>query len=102
MSAAAWTPKRGRLVVPPLQRKGRSVKFKESRMATTLSIVDGVGNEDSYVRWAATSDLSLERWWRPNLWTSHRVRIDRDGEKWSMAGPHFVMDDFGYLVEVPQ
>lgn len=101
MSAALQPSKRGRMVVPPIQRKGRVVDVTESRRTTTLAIVDGLGNQDSYTRWAAMPENQCHSFWKPSVWTFHRVRVDSEGQTWSMHGGEYVMDDFGFLVKVP-
>lgn len=100
--SVAWQRKRGRLIVPPIQSKGRAVHMRETSMATSLEICDAIGNQDSYVRWAPTPRMQSESWWNPNHWTFHRKRVDAHGAEWSAMGGTFVMDDFGFLVEVPR
>ncbi|MDZ4282794.1 MAG: hypothetical protein U1C04_18770 [Hydrogenophaga sp.] len=100
MSAAAQTTKRGRMVIPPVQRAGRKVEISETKDSTSLKIVDSLGNEDSYTRWGVPTNPRDRVWWKPGCWHLYRSRVGNDGERWSAACGRYVMDDFGFLVQV--
>lgn len=40
--------------------------------------------------------------WKPGIWYGSEQRIDSDGRRWKRQLGHHVMDDFGFLVEVPR
>ena len=40
--------------------------------------------------------------WRPGIWYGHEERTDSDGRVWRRQLGNHVMDDFGFLVEVPR
>ncbi len=40
--------------------------------------------------------------WRPGIWYGSEERTDSDGRRWKRQLGHHVMNDFGFLVEVPR
>lgn len=69
---------------------------------TTLTIADKAGNSDTFVQRRHCPPSWQQAWWNPAHWSLHLDRVDNLGRTWTSFAGTFVVDDFGFLVEVPQ
>lgn len=67
---------------------------------TTLTIADKAGNSDAFVKRLKCPQSWQQAWWNPAHWSLHLDRVDNLGRTWTSCAGTFVVDDFGFLVEV--
>lgn len=91
----------GAIVLTPLGKT--RAHFRHSHLATTLELTSIANNEaeDSYSRYVQIPEGWHTKHWHPSHWYKYFLRTDDKGRSWSACGGVFVMDDFGFLVEVP-
>ena len=74
------------------------VSFVDLPRVPTLTVGDRTGDRDNYIDWTGAPWFTRSR---PGRWCKHMTRTDAKGRSWSCVAGEFVMDDFGFLVEVP-
>lgn len=81
---------------------GARAKVSHHGDNTTLTFMDKRGGSDSFVKRLKPPQGWNPTWWNPAHWSLHQDRVDNLGRTWARCGETFVVDDFGFLVEVPQ
>lgn len=67
-----------------------------------ITKTDSAGNENVLIKYFSLPDRWETGWFHPAHWHVFQTRICRLGYRWhACMGDHWVMDDFGTLVEVP-
>lgn len=78
------------------------IKINHRGSTTTLEISDKLGNLDTLVKRHKCPESWGGTGWNPAHWTLHQDRVDNLGRTWNRFDGYFIVDDFGFLVEVPQ
>lgn len=96
---------RGLDVVPPgaivLSQKKAGFRFgaKHDQMGFLSIVGDENSSSDQYTNYLKMPK-GWESFWNPAHWLLQRHRTDASGNKWTSQGGTYVVDDFGFLVEV--
>lgn len=80
----------------------RAISCRAGHGQLTIELSDSRGNDFAFIKRYECPASWSPTWWHPAHWTVHLTRICSQGLRWTSHMPgHFVVDDFGNLVEVP-
>ena len=80
----------------------KRVRFRDNDDTITLEVTDRVGNSVRLHQRLMCPAGWTTAIWNPAHWRLHETRVDNLGRDWSRIGGHYVIDNFGDLVEVAE